>query len=147
MQNERSQTGFERVHFLCRVICMSSPEATLPKESFPEVCFFPALGFSGEICPFPPGFPPSCPTGMELLAAAGTQSCHCSVQEPFVPTLELIRRVWGVNFYNVGILCKPLFPAYLQKSVAGCALQCSGVNNMNLFHMRSSSLVIKHDDV
>lgn len=62
-------------------------------------------------------------------------------------TQELIKRIWGINFNGVGILCKSLFPSYLQKSVAGCTLQCSGVNNMNLFHVRSSSVVIKQDDV
>lgn len=106
--------------------------------------FLPCFGVLAEICPFLWVF---LPAGMKLLAAADSQPCHCSAQEWFVPTKELIKRIWGINFYSVGILYRSLFPAYLQKSVAGCTLQGSGVNNKNLFHMRGSFLVIKQDDV
>lgn len=144
MQNERSQTGFERVrvHFLCRVICMSSPEPHSLRNVALRCVSSLLWDFQGRSAHFLQVFLPAV-----LLWWSSWQLQAPSHVTVLSKSRLFPQRVWGVNFYSVEILCKPLFPAYLQKSVAGYTLQCSGVNNMNLFHMRSSSLVIKQDDV
>lgn len=58
-----------------------------------------------------------------------------------------MKSILGINFYRAEVLCKCVFLAYLQKAVSGCTFQCSSGNNINLFNLRISFVIIKQDGV